>query len=131
MIEKITIGDQLIAIIINKNFKKEGLAFFTPNEFSQQFGYMNRPQGYVIDPHIHNKVERKVTLTQEVLFVKSGKLLINFYDDNKTYLESRIAEEGDFIFLASGGHGFKMLEDCELFEVKQGPYCGDVDKSRF
>ena len=55
----------------------------------------------------------------------------NIDDDNKTYLESRIAEEGDFIFLASGGHGFKMLEDCELFEVKQGPYCGDMDKSRF
>ncbi len=119
------------AIIIRASFQKKGIEFFTPGDFSQQLGYMNRPKGYVIDPHVHNHVERKVTLTQEVLYVKSGKVRVDFYDDDRAYLESRILGKGDVILLAAGGHGFEMLEDAEMIEVKQGPYCGDEDKVKF
>ncbi len=131
MIENFIHKEQLLAVIIKANFKKEGIAFFTPDDFSQQLGYMNRPKGYIIDPHVHNLVERKVTLTQEVLYIKSGKVRVDFFDDHKNYLESRILEQGDVILLAAGGHGFEMLEDAEMIEVKQGPYCGDADKTRF
>jgi hypothetical protein len=131
MLEEIKLQDKILAVIIRANFKKEGIAFFTPDDFSQQLGYMNRPTDYVIPPHVHNVVERKVDLTQEVLLVKSGKVRVDFYDDNKTYLESRIITQGDVILLAHGGHGFKMLEPSEMIEVKQGPYCGELDKVRF
>ncbi|MDR0799851.1 MAG: hypothetical protein LBN18_08850 [Dysgonamonadaceae bacterium] len=76
-------------------------------------------------------MERKVELTQEVLFIKSGKIRVDFYDDDRSYLESRILYPGDVILLANGGHGFKMLEPSEMIEVKQGPYCGELDKTRF
>ncbi|WP_316758660.1 MULTISPECIES: hypothetical protein [Pedobacter] len=92
---------------------------------------MNRSKGYVIEPHVHKIVERKVTLTQEVLYIKTGKVLINFYDNDQQYLENRILEKGDVILLASGGHGFEMLDDTEMIEIKQGPYIGDEDKVRF
>ncbi len=131
MIEHIKHADQLLAIIISSNFYKKGIEFFTPGDFSQQLGYMNRPTGYVIEPHIHNHIERKVTLTQEVLFIKSGKVRVDFYNDEKTFIESKILQQGDVILLASGGHGFEILEDCEMIEVKQGPYSGDADKIRF
>lgn len=131
MIDRIEHNDVLLAIIIRANYKKEGISFFTPNDFSQQLGYMNRPKGYIIEPHIHKLVERKVTLTQEVLYVKSGKVLVNFYDDDKNYLENRIVSTGDVILLANGGHGFEILEDAEMIEVKQGPYVGEEDKVRF
>lgn len=131
MLEEIKLQDKILAVIIRANFKKEGIAFFTPDDFSQQLGYMNRPTDYVIPPHVHNVVERKVDLTQEVLLVKSGKVRVDFFDDNKTYLESRIITQGDVILLAHGGHGFKMLEPSEMIEVKQGPYCGELDKVRF
>jgi hypothetical protein len=131
MVEHVKHGDELLAIIIASNFSKKGIEFFTPNDFSQQLGYMNRPAGYVIAPHIHNHVERKVTLTQEVLFIKSGKVRVDFYSNDRVYLESRTLEQGDVILLASAGHGFEMLEDSEMIEVKQGPYCGDMDKIRF
>jgi hypothetical protein len=131
MIEEIKHGSQLLAIIIRANYKKDGISFFTPQDFSQQLGYMNRPVGYVIEPHVHNLVERKVTLTQEVLYIKSGKVKVDFYDDEQAYLESSIIETGDVILLASGGHGFEMLADSEMIEIKQGPYCGDEDKVRF
>lgn len=131
MLEQINHNDKVLAIIIRANYYKDGISFFTPDSFSQQLGYMNRPEGYLIPPHVHNVVERKVELTQEVLYVKSGKVRVDFYDDDKKYLESRIVATGDVILLAHGGHGFKMLEQSEMIEVKQGPFCGELDKVRF
>lgn len=131
MIESVTVHGLLLALIIRSNFHREGITFFTPQDYSQQLGYMNRPKGYIIEPHVHKLVERKVTLTQEVLYVKSGKVRVDFYNDDQVYLESRIVGTGDVILLAAGGHGFEMLESSELIEIKQGPYCGDEDKVRF
>jgi len=92
---------------------------------------MRHPAGKEIPPHVHNPVTREVTFTQEVLFIKSGKLRVDFYDDDRIYLESRILEAGDTILLATGGHGFEVLEEVEMIEVKQGPYAGEQDKTRF
>jgi hypothetical protein len=131
MFEQIQIKEKILGIIIRTEYKKEGISFFTPDTFSLQLGYMNRQQDYVIPPHVHNPVERKIELTQEVLFIKSGKVRIDFYDDDQNYLESRTLHKGDIVLLAHGGHGFKMLEPAEIMEVKQGPYCGDMDKKRF
>lgn len=131
MIENICNKNETLAIIIRQNFKKNGIEFFTPNNFSQQLGYMNRPAGYVIPPHVHNPVVREVQYTKEVLFIKTGRLRVDFYSEDQTYLESRILEAGDIILLAYGGHGFEMLESTEIIEVKQGPYAGDQDKTRF
>jgi hypothetical protein len=131
MVERITINGKLLSIIIRSNFHKDGIEFFTPNEFSQQLAYMNRPVGYSIPPHVHNGVSREVFMTKETIFIRSGKVRIDFYDDDKNYLESRILTSGDVVLLAYGGHGFEMLEPTEMVEVKQGPYVGEMDKTRF
>jgi len=131
MIEEITIDNRVLCIILRANFNIDGIRFFTSDNFSQQLGYMNRPQGYVIPPHVHNPVPRQVQFTKEVLFIKSGRLRVDFYDDDQNYLESRVLEQGDVILLAFGGHGFEMLEPTEIIEVKQGPYAGEEDKTRF
>jgi mannose-6-phosphate isomerase-like protein (cupin superfamily) len=131
MIEKVSHNNVLLAIIINANYKKEGIEFFTNDNDSQQLGYMNRPKGYVVAPHRHNLVAREVHLTQEVLFIKSGKVRVDFYDNEQNYIKSAILNKGDVILLSDGGHGFKMLKNSEMIEVKQGPYCGEKDKVRF
>ena len=131
MINHILFDGKLLAIILRNSYQNHDIEFFTPNDFSQQLGYMNRPQGYVIPPHVHNAVSREVLFTKEVLFIKSGKVRVDFYDDHKNYLESHILFRGDVILLAFGGHGFEMLETSEIIEVKQGPYAGDSDKTRF
>jgi len=131
MIEYITHKDRLLSIIIRTKFEKDGIEFFTPDEFSQQLAYMRRPSGYVIEPHIHNIIDRQVQLTQEVLFIKSGRVRVDFYNDNRYFLESRELFPGDVILLAAGGHGLTMLEESEIIEVKQGPYAGKADKTRF
>jgi len=130
-IEYIKHGEQILAIVISHKFSEKGIHFFTPDEFSQQLAYMNHPAGKVIEPHYHNPVERNVVYTQEVLVIKKGKLKVDFYDDKQLYISSKVLEGGDIILLASGGHGFEVLEDIEMVEVKQGPYKGDADKTRF
>jgi mannose-6-phosphate isomerase-like protein (cupin superfamily) len=131
MFEEIVHNNELLAIIVSNTFNKEGVHFFTPSSFSQQLAYMKHSKGKIIDPHLHNSVRREVHFTQEVLFIRKGSLRVDFYDEMKNYLESRILEAGDVILLIKGGHGFQVLENLEMFEVKQGPYAGDKDKIRF
>ena len=131
MIEKITYNDAELAIIVRSSFSQPGINFFTPNDYSQQLAYMSHPTGKEIQPHVHKKVQREVHYTQETLFIRKGKLQVDFYSDDQQYLESRVLEAGDVILLIKGGHGFKVLEDLEMFEVKQGPYAGDKDKIKF
>ena len=131
MIETLKSGDQLLAVIVSGKFREPGIHFFTPNDLSQQLAYMRHPAGKVIDPHVHNPVSRNVHFTQEVLLIKRGRLRVDFYDNDQRYLESRVLEEGDVILLATGGHGFEVIEEVEMIEVKQGPYAGDQDKTRF
>lgn len=131
MIEQIINNGDILAIIIRHNFFKPGIHFFTPDDFSQQLAYMQHPAGKVIEPHVHNPVIREVRYTQEVLILKSGLLRVDFFDKQRKYLESRTLEPGDVILLAAGGHGFEALEAIEMIEVKQGPYTGDADKTRF
>ena len=92
---------------------------------------MKHPKGKVIQPHVHNVVKREVLYTKEVLVVKSGKVRADFYTEERSYVSSTVLVTGDVILLASGGHGFTILEDTEMFEIKQGPYAGENDKTRF
>ena len=131
MIESIKFGNSTLSIIVRKDFHQAGIHFFTPNDYSQQLGYMSHPSGKMIQPHVHKKVQREVLYTQETLFIRKGKLQVDFYSDDQKFLESRILKAGDVILLIKGGHGFKVLEDLEMFEVKQGPYAGDEDKIKF
>lgn len=130
-IEEVKKKNKLLAMIIRNDYDSSGVDFITPNEFSQQVAYMHHPAGKVIDAHVHNMVHRNVVLTQEVLFIKKGILRVDFYDEYEDYLESRDLRAGDIILLVSGGHGFQVLEEVEMIEVKQGPYAGEQDKIRF
>ena len=131
LIKRIFHDSKELAIVIPGSYRGQGIEFLTSNAYSQQLGYMNRPAGYIIEPHIHNLVSREVHLTQEVLFIKKGVVRVDFYSDLKVYVESAILEAGDIILLASGGHGFEVIEEAEIVEVKQGPYLSDRDKTRF
>jgi hypothetical protein len=120
-----------LAIIIRAASTAPAIEFLTAESDTFQLGRMRRPKDYVIAPHVHRSVERRVVGTPEVLFVKKGKVRIDFFSEDKTYLQSRVVASGDVILLAAGGHGFKMLEESELIEVKQGPYLAEQDKNRF
>jgi mannose-6-phosphate isomerase-like protein (cupin superfamily) len=129
--EKYVFNNELFAIVIRNNYDKEGITFFTDQTLSQQLAYMNHPKGKLIQPHIHKPIERTVTYTQEVLIIKDGTLKVDFYSEEQIFLESTLLNKGDTILLIKGGHGFSVIEDVKMIEVKQGPYAGDKDKIRF
>ena len=130
-LEEVRIGDTVLAIIIRSSYTNPGVSFFSEPGFSQQLGYIQHPAGHMIPAHVHNPVPRRVTYTQEVLFVRRGSIRVHLYRDDRTLFASRTLAAGDVVFLPQGGHGFEILEDCELIEVKQGPYAGHDDKTRF
>lgn len=131
MIANITHEGKIIAIIIYNKYSQEGIKFISPEDFSLQVGYMNRPKGYKVIPHIHNPVKRNTVGTQEVLFIKKGKIRMDFYSYGQVYLESRILSKGDVILLIGAGHGIDVLEPAIIIEVKNGPFIPGADKGRF
>ena len=131
VIERITHGGIELAIILRAAPYADGIEFYTGADASLQIGRMCRPEGYVIKPHVHLAAERSVSYTQEALFIRSGRVEVNFYDATQSYLESRLLNTGDVILLMQGGHGFRVLEPSDIVEVKQGPYVGEHDKRRF
>ena len=131
MVEKIIYDGLLYAIVIRREFREPGIHFFTPDDFSQQLAYMLRPAGYQIQPHFHREVHRDVHQTQEVLVIKRGRMRVDFYDKTQHKIGFCTLNESDVILLSAGGHGFEMETDCEIIEIKQGPYMGDEDKVRF
>ena len=124
-------GDTVIALIIYKDYQAAGISFITPKESLLQLGYMSRPAGYQIIPHTHNPVQRHTVGTQEVLFIKSGVIRIDFYSFEQVFLESRELSAGDLILLSGAGHGIDVLEDAVIIEVKNGPFIEGADKGRF
>jgi hypothetical protein len=121
----------LYALAVRRTFNPSGVHFITDPDSSQQVALMRHKEQTVIKPHFHNSIARVITKTQEVLFVKNGKLLCDLYDNEQCYIESCLLEAGDLIILLDGGHGFNIIEDAELIEVKQGPYVKSADKTHF
>jgi mannose-6-phosphate isomerase-like protein (cupin superfamily) len=131
LIERISANGVDMSIIVHAEFREPGIHFFTENTLSQQLAFMSHPTGKLIAPHVHNPVPREVQFTQEVLLIRKGRLRVDFYDAEQHYIESRVLCAGDVILLIQGGHGFAVLEEVEMIEVKQGPYAGEQDKTRF
>lgn len=120
-----------LALVIRAGFGQEGISFVTDDESVHQLGVLRWPQGHVIEAHVHNPMTRTIDSTQEVLFIRSGRVRVDLYGDDRHYQSSLELGSGDVIFLESGGHGFEILEDADIVEVKQGPYKGEGEKTRF
>jgi hypothetical protein len=129
--EEIVLDGQICAVILPADFDEPGIQFLTANELPQQLASMSYKTGKVIPAHTHNCVLREASYTQEALFIRKGKVRVDFYTQQREYRMSRVLGPGDVIILMSGGHGFEVLEDLNMVEVKQGPYVGDADKTRF
>ena len=85
----------------------------------------------MLDPHVHNLVNRQVLYTQEVLMIHKGRVKVTLFNSQRHRLCTPVLTEGDVILLCGGGHAFEMLEETTMVEVKQGPYAGENDKTRF
>jgi len=132
MIEKIYHQNKLYALIVRSKYKKKkGISFFTDKNATQQFGYMNHKKDHIILPHKHNKRLSKIYITTEVIIILDGILRVDIYNNKEKYLFSKKLYPNDLIMLSNGGHGFKVLKNVKMIEVKQGPYSLLKDKIKF
>jgi hypothetical protein len=132
MIKRINHKKKLYALIVDNNYRKmRGVNFFSSNDLPQQFGYIFQKKNHIIQPHTHQKRSTKVFITSEVLIILKGILRIDFYDLKQKYLFSKIIKRGQIIFLLHGSHGFKVIKELQMIEVKQGPFKKNMDKIRF
>ncbi len=129
-IHSIFFHNTLICMIVRDHTNSKS-NFITPDDQNVQVGFIVYPKGSEINKHIHKKLNRQIEGTFEVLLIKRGKCIVDVYNDNKEYIESQDLGTGDILIMFNGGHGFKMLEDTEILEVKQGPYYGMDEKELF
>tara|TARA_B100000780_G_C21066791_1_gene429045 strand:+ start:194 stop:607 length:414 start_codon:yes stop_codon:yes gene_type:complete len=130
-IEQIIHKKNIYAIIVRKNnqFKKKGVNFITRKQELFQLGFISHKKKHEIKKHYHVKKDRKISYFSEVLIMKKGLLKVIFFDEkNKNIRKSTILKKDDIILLLKGGHGFEVLKDVEIIEVKQGPYQKNTDK---
>lgn len=130
-VEIIVDGNITLAYIVRAGWQPEKTQFITPETCGQQLGLIVYAKGEAITPHRHHPVTRSVRGTTECLLVRNGLCEVDLYDREGRQLTSRRLGQGDVILLLDGGHGFRMLEDTVLLEIKQGPYLGADDKERF
>jgi hypothetical protein len=130
-VERITSRDNVLCLIVRAELRLGTTTFFTPPEWKQQVGFVVYPAGGEIARHVHRPIERRLVGTSEVVLVQSGRCLLDVYDDERNLVATRELGPGDLMLMVGGGHGFRMLEDTVLLEIKQGPYTGLDEKERF
>jgi mannose-6-phosphate isomerase-like protein (cupin superfamily) len=130
-IEIIRQGRALLAYVVRADATRAATSFFTGEEASFQAGFVVYPAGGAVVPHVHLPVARAVMGTSEMLLVRKGRCIVDIYGADRVLAASRELGTGDLVLLIDGGHGFRMLEDTVLLEVKQGPYSGQAEKERF
>ena len=123
-------GD-LLAMVVRGDFSGGKYNFFTPDDFPLQMGTSFYPAGDRIQPHVHVPQLRQVELVNEYIYVKSGRVELTLYTKDRMPVTKFELSAGDSLLLTGGGHGFKVIDACQLIEVKQGPYLGMDDKVKF
>jgi len=122
--------NSIMAILIPADHISEGIEFLTSDDDYMQVACMGHPAGHIIIPHYHNRVERIIDHTCETLIIRKGILFVDLYEDKEVTYSFKM-KVGDILTLYSGGHGFRVVEDVDMVEIKQGPYVGPNDKTRF
>jgi hypothetical protein len=130
-IETIRSGDALLCMIYSADELPDATTFHTPHLLPLQVGHVVRRAGEEVARHSHRVIERVIRRTAEVLVVMNGHCEMDVYDDNQVLVATRELRPGNVLVMIAGGHGFRMLEDTVLLEVKQGPYHGPDEKEPF
>lgn len=122
-----------VALIVRGRLKAGGASFFTRPANQLQVGRLRHPAGTRVAAHTHRRLPRGSGggFPQEVLAVRSGKVRVRVYGDDRRPLGSRLLAAGDLVLFFRGGHALDVLRGCDIFEVRQGPFRGDAGKLRY
>jgi mannose-6-phosphate isomerase-like protein (cupin superfamily) len=131
-VETIASDGTVLAYLVRNGPPPSRTSFLTPDECNLQVGRIVYPAGGEIARHMHLPIERRVVGTTEVLIVERGRCVLDVYSEDRQVVATRELAAGDMVIAVGGGHGFRVIEDLVLLEIKQGPYLGDATtKERF
>jgi len=130
-IERIIWNGSVKVYIIRSAYNPVRTTFVSPQTANLQVGHIVYPAGSVVPKHVHKKIIRRLDRTEEVLIVKKGSCFLDIYNERKKLVATRKVGRGDIIIIAGGGHGFRVVKNLILLEIKQGPYTGIEEKERF
>jgi Mannose-6-phosphate isomerase len=129
-IEAICQNQVPLAYVVRADATETTTSFFTGADATFQAGFVVYPAGGAVVPHVHLPVVRTVVGTSEVLMVRQGRCIVDVYGEDRSLIASRELTAGDLVIFVGCGHGFRMIEDTVLFEIKQGPYNGQSERER-
>lgn len=130
-VEVIAAQGVVLGYLIRASTSPDATMFITDEAATLQTGFVVYRSGGEVVPHVHLPVQRTVIGTAEFILIRSGRCAVDIYSDQRELVATRELSAGDAILSLTGGHGFRMLEDTVLFELKQGPFLPGRDKERF
>lgn len=130
-LEIVKVDGVLLAFVFRQGKLPDKSCFVTPDEANFQMGFVVHSEGAEVKRHAHQPVTREIVGTAEVAMVRSGRCEVDVYDTKHEFVRTIELSTGDTMLLLAGGHGFRMLEDTVLMEIKQGPYVESEDKINF
>jgi hypothetical protein len=130
-VETISAAGVVLAHVVRCRPLADHTQFVTPDECNLQVGHVVYAGGSQIPRHMHLPLERHVIGTTELLLVQKGRCEVDIFGPDRRLVATRELSVGDMLIAVAGGHGFRVLDDTVLLEVKQGPYPGGAEKERF
>lgn len=117
---------KLVARVISTSVDvKKGLNFYSDSNELLQVALWAHPEGQILVSHKHLLVERNTSGTTEVVFIISGSIHFDVYDDYNALLYEGKLAQGDLLICHAGGHGYRILDpNTQVLEIKNGPYFG-------
>ncbi len=129
MVKTVNYKEKTLAVYVRSEDWKEGLHFVGKESDFLQIGLWHYESGKKLGPHKHVINNRSISYTQEMIFIKKGRLEASIYSNDDKLVETVELRSGDFMLLCSGGHGYRITEDgTQVLEVKNGPYTGSSDR---
>lgn len=123
MIKKIYYRKTLIGIRFC--ISKKGIIPITNYRDALQILTIKHNKGTIVLPHTHIPHKRITTHLAECLIVQKGKVRMDLFSENKKFVGRIFLKRGDGFILINGGHSIYILDDAEIFELKNGPFFKD------
>ncbi|MDD5050828.1 MAG: hypothetical protein PHV93_03775 [Candidatus Pacebacteria bacterium] len=121
--EQIKYNGECIGVLLTS--LPDGSKPLTDGKEALQVVTLKHKAGSVLKAHMHEPKRRETQGLQECLFVKSGRVALDLFWIDKTFVKKIELKAGDFFILQKGGIAITIIENAELIEAKNGPFVED------
>jgi hypothetical protein len=121
------INGTVLHIIFRQDDFEDGRKDIVSHDNFIQVAALKLNEGKSFRPHKHIlKKGEKLVWTQEGIVVIKGRVKCILYDVNNDILASPVLNTGDMSITLQSGHTYEVMKDSLVYEIKTGPYYGQV-----